>query len=82
MTKKMRRRIDSAVKAKIALEAGRDPSAGSGGDGGGFGPAPRGLPKPDLRLEEAASGERGAREADEPRAKTGQLTEDGSTSSP
>ena len=53
--KKTRRKIDAALKAKIALEA----TAGAV-DGSGPVAAVRGPPEPDLRLEEAAAGAGGA----------------------
>ena len=46
MTRKTRRKVDAALKAKIALE----------GDGGRSGAALRGAPEPDLCVEEATSG--------------------------
>ena len=51
MTKKTRRKIDTAPKAKIALEAVREQA-----DGGRVGSMLRGPPKPDRRVEEATGG--------------------------
>ena len=51
---KTRRKIDAALKAKIALEAVRE------GDGGRFSAALRGTSEPDLCVEEAPAGARGA----------------------
>ena len=53
--KKTRRKIDAALKAKIALEALREQATVAD-----LAPALRGSPEPDLCLEEAAAGERGA----------------------
>ncbi len=53
--KKTRRKIDAALKAKIALEALREQATVAD-----LAHALRGSPEPDLCLEEAAAGERGA----------------------
>ena len=82
--RKTRRKIDAALKAKIALEALREQATVAD-----LAAALRGPPEPDLRLEEAAAGECGAgvrpgrrcgggragrREVAELYAKIGQLT--------
>ena len=53
--KKTRRKIDAALKAKIALEALREQATVAD-----LALRLRGSPEPDLRLEEAAAGQRGA----------------------
>ena len=52
---KVRRKIDAALKAKIALEALREQATATD-----LGAAPSGSSQPDLRLEEAAAGPCGA----------------------
>ena len=83
--KKTRRKIDAALKAKIALGG-----VAGAGDGGRSGAAVSGSSEPDLRLEEAAAGatrpgpstrasaleaeEEREREIEKLHAKIGQLT--------